>query len=143
MTWWLWAIAGFGLLFLELLTPGGFFLLFFGVGAIIISLLVALAPGVDPWLQWLIFGIISPVMVILFRQRLADAMGSTPSKGDRDSIIGNIAIAKGEIAPGGYGKVEYRGTEWNAKNSGATPITNGARCKITELADLQVTVVGE
>ena len=37
--WWFWVLLGFLLLFLELVTPTGFFLLFFGVAAVLVGLL--------------------------------------------------------------------------------------------------------
>jgi regulator of protease activity HflC (stomatin/prohibitin superfamily) len=35
MGWWIWIVLGLVLLLGELVTPGGFYILFFGVGAII------------------------------------------------------------------------------------------------------------
>ena len=37
--WWAWFILGAVLLALELMTPGGFFLLFFGAAAIVVGTL--------------------------------------------------------------------------------------------------------
>ena len=37
MIWWYWMVLGLLLLGLELATPGGFFLLFFGVGALLVG----------------------------------------------------------------------------------------------------------
>jgi len=34
MVWWLWVLLGLGLLTFEVLTPGGFFALFFGLAAL-------------------------------------------------------------------------------------------------------------
>ena len=41
MQWWHWAVLGLGLGLLELATPGGFFILFFGIGALLVSAAVA------------------------------------------------------------------------------------------------------
>ena len=43
MAWWLWVLLGFALVLCELLTPGGFFFLFFGLGAVAVGALVWLA----------------------------------------------------------------------------------------------------
>ena len=37
MQWWHWAVLGLVLGLLELATPGGFFIVFFGVGAMLVS----------------------------------------------------------------------------------------------------------
>ena len=34
MSWWLWLVLGLGLTALELLSPGGFYLIFFGLSLI-------------------------------------------------------------------------------------------------------------
>ena len=39
MTWWTWLLLGLVLAALELATPGGFFILFFGLGAIVVGIL--------------------------------------------------------------------------------------------------------
>ena len=38
MTWWMWVALGLVLGAIELATPGGFFVIFFGVGAVIVGL---------------------------------------------------------------------------------------------------------
>ena len=40
MTWWLWEVLGLALAAIELATPGGFFVIFFGISAIVIGALV-------------------------------------------------------------------------------------------------------
>ncbi len=41
LAWWTWLIAGFALMFAELLLPTGFFLFFFGVGSVLTALFAA------------------------------------------------------------------------------------------------------
>ena len=41
MDWWIWILFGLLLLLVELVTPGGFYILFFGIGAVIVGILVA------------------------------------------------------------------------------------------------------
>ena len=43
MLWWAWLLVGFLLVAAELLTPGGFYLLFFGLGGIAVGLLGLIA----------------------------------------------------------------------------------------------------
>jgi inner membrane protein len=35
MEWWIWLVGGMLLLLVEIVTPGGFYFLFFGVGALL------------------------------------------------------------------------------------------------------------
>ena len=41
MAWWIWVLGGLVLLLAEVLTPGGFFVVFFGAGAILVGALKA------------------------------------------------------------------------------------------------------
>ena len=64
MEWWLWVVLGFGLLGCELLNPGGFFFLFFGLGAIVVGALAGLGVATEAWVQWLLFTVVSLVCLI-------------------------------------------------------------------------------
>jgi membrane protein implicated in regulation of membrane protease activity len=70
MEWWLWVILGFLMMVAELLTPGGFYLLFFGVGAVIVGSLDALGWAGPAWTQWLLFSLLSVVCLLVFRRPL-------------------------------------------------------------------------
>jgi hypothetical protein len=37
MAWWLWALVGLVLVGVEVVTPGGFFVIFFGVAALVVA----------------------------------------------------------------------------------------------------------
>ena len=77
MTWWLWVLVGFVLLGLEALTPGGFFVLFFGLAAVLIGLLGALGLSGPAWVQWLLFSLLSVGSLVLFRRRLVERLSTT------------------------------------------------------------------
>jgi inner membrane protein len=131
-TWWMWLIAGSALLVLEIVTPGGFYFLFFGIGAIVVGLLSGLGIAGPAWMEWLLFAIISIIALALFRQPLLRKL-KTPDRAV-DSMVGEEAIAMGTIAIAGMGKAELRGSVWNARNAGDTVIAVGQRC-IVERVD--------
>lgn len=134
MEWWLWVLIGLVLLLAEVLTPGGFFLFFFGCAAGLVGALVALGALPEFWQQGAVASVASVVAIALFRQPLKERF-TPPSPGvPVDSMIGEVAIASGDIAPGGTGKVEMRGTAWNARNIGPAPLASGQRCRV-ELVD--------
>src|SRR5262245_9659366 len=70
MAWWVWILVGLGLLGFEILTPGGFFVLFFGLGAIVVGALTGLGLTGPAWVQWLLFSLLSVGSLLLFRPRL-------------------------------------------------------------------------
>ena len=55
MIWWYWMLLGLVLLGAEMVTPGGFYILFFGLAALIVGSLTGLGFTQAEWLQWLLF----------------------------------------------------------------------------------------
>ena len=50
MTWWYWLVLGLVLVALEMASSGGFYIIFFGVAAVVVALLAATglaAPSLD------------------------------------------------------------------------------------------------
>jgi len=74
--WWGWFIVGFALLLLELSSPGGFYFLFFGIGAISVRVLAWLEIVREAWVQLTFFSIFSIVTSIFVRRRLLVALWS-------------------------------------------------------------------
>ena len=129
-TWWFWVLLGLGLLFLELITPTGFYLLFFGVAAVLVGLLAAVGLDGPAWLQWLLFSLLSIGSLLLLRGRLQERMRSVaPTQPDND-LVGGTAESLENIAVDGYGQVELRGTSWRAKNVGSEPIAQAESCQV-------------
>ena len=73
LNWWMWAALGLVLAGMELFAPGGFFIMFFGVGALATALTLALTDLAAVW-QWLLFTAVSVVSLLVFRRRLLDRM---------------------------------------------------------------------
>ena len=55
MPWWMWVVGGLVLFILEVWTPTGFFLTFFGIGAILVGALARIGAVESDWMQWLLF----------------------------------------------------------------------------------------
>ena len=86
MLWWHWAVLGLVLAALELASPGGFFIIFFGVGALVVGLLTFLGVGGPAWLQWLLFTILSLAALKLFRDPLLRHMRTGTATGPVDAL---------------------------------------------------------
>jgi inner membrane protein len=139
MTYWIWIVLGLVLLGLELLTPGGFFMMFFGVAAIIVGLLVSFGLLASVPLQLLVFAVMAIAALILFRRKLLALVGPVPER-KVDSLIGQTAMALEDIGAGAAGKVELRGTSWGARNIGRTSISKGAACRVEQVDGLSLSV---
>jgi membrane protein implicated in regulation of membrane protease activity len=145
MDWWLWIIVGLVLLAAELLTPGGFYLLFFGMSAIVVGLMHLFGIAGPEWLQWLLFSGFSVASIAFLRKPLVDkfsAQGAVPGAAtvDTDTLIGEVAVAAEDIASGDIGRVEMRGSAWRACNRSPRTISSGQRCVVERVDGLKLDV---
>ncbi len=143
MEWWMWLVVGLGLMVIELATPSGFFIMFFGLGALTVGILSRLGVTGPVWMEWLLFTVTSVVYLLLFRGRLQQVVQQATRATEVDTLIGELAVPKERILPGAVGRVELRGTLWNARNNGSEPIEPGRRCRVVGVDGLLVFVQPE
>jgi len=143
LLWWHWLVIGLLLVLAELATPGGFFVMFFGVAALIVGALSGLGVGGPMWVQLLMFSVISVVSLLLFRTRLLTSMQVDPQAPEVDSLVGEIGELEGAIAPGQIGKIEVRGAAWTARNATASELPRGTRCRVVRVKGLMLEVEPE
>ncbi len=143
MAWWTWVVFGLALLAGEMTTPGGFYLLFFGIGAVLVGLTVATGVVSELWQEWLIFTLLSVISLLVFRKKLLHKFTHSAESKSVDSFVGDIALASNVLEPNQVGKVEYRGTTWNARNVGMSSLHKGQRCVVERVDGLQLSVRAE
>jgi membrane protein implicated in regulation of membrane protease activity len=141
MEWWAWVILGFVLLAAEMVSAG-LFLMFFGVGGIVVGALVRFHVIELAWMQWLAFSVVSLGSMALLRKPLQHRLKINVHK-DQDTMLGERAVASQEIASGGIGKVELRGSTWQARNIGASAVKSGAGCLVEKVEGITLLVRGE
>lgn len=135
MSWWIWLAGGLVLLVLELATPSGFFVMFFGLGALTVGALVGLGLDAPAWLQWLLFPVLSVCYLGLFRRKL-QSYTRMPPQAPVDSLVGDLAVPQERILPGQVGRVEVRGSAWSARNDTTSPIEPGTRARVVRVEGL-------
>ena len=140
MSWWLWVLFGIALLVVEMLTPGGLFALFFGVGALATA--VAAGLGAPAVAQWLAFTVISLGLLATLRRTLQEKLRARPGA-PVDSLVGEEVVLLGEIPAGGEGKAELRGVPWKARAASGGPLREGQRCKVERVDGLTLWVRAE
>ena len=91
MNWWLWLAGGLALVVAELVTPSGFFIIFFGLGALTVGVLATLEILTSGWMQWLVFTVLSVAYLLLFRGRF-QARFEMPPPPNVDSLVGGLAV---------------------------------------------------
>lgn len=136
MIWWAWVLLGLALLAGELLTPGGFFLAFFGVSALLVGILVSLGLMPSPALQWLLFSVISVLALLVLRRPLMRWLQPLLAGRQVNELVDETAIALDEIAPGSIGRAELRGSPWQARNVGDVALRPAQRCRIQRIDGL-------
>lgn len=142
--WWGWFTFGFLLLLLELASPGGFYFFFFGVGAICVGVLAWLSILTETWVELTVFSIVSVIASLLFRKPLLARFGPKSVDTVVDSLVGEACtVMDNNIEIGGIGKVELRGTAWNARNGSNRALTRGDRCKVERVDGLSLLVTRE
>lgn len=134
---------GLILIALEMAAAGGFYIIFFGIAAVLVGALVLAGVGGSVWVQLLLFSILSVLSLLFFRSPMMRLMKMDRDGVDVDSLVGETAIAKEAIAPGAVGRVELRGTAWTARNRGRAPLSSGARCVVVGVDRLTLFVEAE
>lgn len=133
-----WFLLGVTFLVLEALTPG-FFLLFFGLGAWLVSLTFFFLPFdvvKNPNFQWLLFIVVSVAGLLIFRHkvktffqgRLARTDNMEDTLAQAQYLNREVTVLK-EVGPESPGLVELNGTNWQALTNG--PVLNpGQRARV-------------
>ena len=144
--WWHWIVLGLLLVVGELATPGGFYIIFFGIAAIIVGFVAALgADRPDSWisslpLHVLLFSTLAVALLLLFRARLLKWFQLEPAGAARRRARGRDGTVTETLTPGSIGKVELRGTSWSARNISSEHSHPGRACRVTGVDGLMLHV---
>lgn len=144
MIWWHWLLLGMALLAAEMMTPGGFYLLFFGLAAMAVGALTGFDLVEQGWVQWLLFSGLSIASLLSIRGPLLARIKAREPKGqDVDSLVGETAVPLEDLAPGGIGKAELRGTTWSVHNAGPSVLVKGQRGRVKRVDGLTLWIVAD
>lgn len=125
-------------------TPGGFYVLFFGLAALVVGALAGFGWLATAWLQWLLFSILSVISLFLFRNSLLVWMKAHEPVGrEVDAIAGETAMLMEALLPGQLGKAELRGSTWNVRNTGSVVLNKGQRVRVERVDGLTLWVKSE
>jgi membrane protein implicated in regulation of membrane protease activity len=111
----IWFIIGFALFLLEFVLPG-LILFFFAVGAWIVAIL-SLFVDLSINLQLIIFLVSSVLTILLFRKWVKKIIWTRKHSSEiEDEFLGKTGKAETYISPGKNGKVDFKGTSWDARS---------------------------
>jgi membrane protein implicated in regulation of membrane protease activity len=137
----MWFALGLVLLLIELATPSGFFVMFFGLGAITVGVLQGIGLLGSALTHWFVFTALSVIYLLLFRGRIQKGVDQPPA--NIDTLVGELAVPRERILPGQVGRVDLRGSLWNARNDASALIDAGQRCRVTRVDGLMLYVQPE
>jgi membrane protein implicated in regulation of membrane protease activity len=143
MLWWHWLVLGLVLIALEMAAAGGFYIIFFGVAAVIIALLQLLGIAGPTWVQLLLFSALSIASLLFFRNPIMRRLNLGAGAADIDTLATENGTVLEAMPPGANGRVEVRGTAWSARNVGTMPLADGARCVVVRSDRLTLLVKAE
>ncbi len=131
-------MIGLVLILSEFAVPQ-FVVFFFGLGALLNALLVALVPGLQPRipLQILLWAVTSGVSLAFLRRYAARWFRGDDLKPgtEGDNATGETAVVTERIAPTQPGRIRFRGTTWEAKSFDET-IAEGTTVTILQQESL-------
>lgn len=131
MSWWGWVVMGSILLGAELaLVNAEFYFVCIGVASIITGLLTALAPGVEPWVQWAMFAFLVLLSLVALRKRVHDLVKGHPQGVDTGPTPGGVVVVPVVLAPGQTCQAEHAGSFWTIRNDGPVVLHAGAKARI-------------
>ncbi len=104
--WWHWIVGGIGLVIAELVIPS-FFIIWFGLGALLVGLLM-LAIDLSPTAQLGVWSIASLAMVVLWFRVFKQSFVKTRAGTADGEVIGEIGLLVSAVAPFERGKVRFQ-----------------------------------
>jgi inner membrane protein len=143
IAWWHWLALGLVLVAMELAVSGGFYILFFGVAAIVVSALSLLGAAGPLWTQVLLFSVLSVMSLLFFRSPLLRWLKLDRTSPDVDSLVGETGVTLDDIPPGEIGRAELRGTVWTARNVSTSALPKGRRCVVARVDRLTLLITPE
>lgn len=133
--WWYWIVAGVALLLCELAIPV-FVLVWFGLSAILVGILLAILPSVSLTVQLALWLILSIVLVFYWFRIFKPSHHKTRIGMADANLIGEVGLLTRPVAPFQKGEVRFQkpllGSEvWNC--IAEEEISAGERVRIVEV----------
>lgn len=105
--WWMWIVGGITLIIAELAIPA-FFVIWFGLGALLVGLLMLLFPELSATAQIATWTLASLALVILWFKVFKQSFQKTRIGTADGEVIGEVGLLVGAVAPFARGKVRFQ-----------------------------------
>lgn len=105
--WWHWAVGGIALILAELAVPA-FVLIWFGLGGLVVALLVAVLPQVGLTAQLAVWLLVSLALVLLWFRLFRPNSHKTRVGMSDVNIVGEVGMLMRGVAPFEKGEVRFQ-----------------------------------
>lgn len=105
--WWTWIVGGVALMLTELALTS-FFVIWFGLGAFLVGLLMLVMPSLSLTAQLGIWLLASLILVILWFRLFRQNRNKTLIGSATGEVLGEIGLLVGAVAPFERGKVRFQ-----------------------------------
>jgi inner membrane protein len=139
MAWWFWIVLGAVLLAAEVIISADFYLVFFGIAGLVVGLLAVFGVALPVWGQWLLFAGLAIAGLVIYRGRWKRKL-MTADREMLPELEGELCVTREDIAPGARGRVDLRGSAWDAQNDDSAPLAAGERCVVARVDGLTLHV---
>jgi hypothetical protein len=105
--WWHWAVLGIGLIIAELAIPA-FFIVWFGLGALLVSFVLLVAPSMSLTAQLLTWTLASVAMVVIWFRIFKPGLHKTKIGMSDSNIVGEVGMLIRAVEPFQKGQVRFQ-----------------------------------
>ncbi|MFA7281691.1 MAG: NfeD family protein [Sterolibacterium sp.] len=105
--WWHWAVAGIALILAELAVPA-FVLVWFGLGGLVVALIVLMLPQIEVTAQLSVWLVVSVALIVLWFKLFKPNFHKTRVGMSDANLIGEIGLLTREVAPFQKGEVRFQ-----------------------------------
>ncbi len=136
LLWWHWLVIGISLIGLELVIPS-FTIIWFGLGGLLVALLVFLFPAIPVWLQLLLWTVASVLFTVIWFRYLRPGKNNTHSGQSKEAIVGETGmIIRGTTDSYAKGVVRFRiailgADEWTCYSD--APLEQGVNVRVDDI----------
>ncbi|MDR1423831.1 MAG: NfeD family protein [Azoarcus sp.] len=133
--WWHWIVGGIVLVVLELVLPS-FFIIWFGLAALLVGLLTLIAPGTPLAAQLFLWAAASAALTVLWFRVFRRINDKTRRSAATRDVIGEAGVLVQAVTPSARGKVRFQrpilgADEWLC--AADSEIAAGTRVKIVSV----------
>ena len=105
--WWHWVVLGIVLMLLELAVPA-FFLMWFGLGAVVVGILLLVFPGITLPFQVIAWTLSSLLFIWLWFKVFKPNIHKTRAGLSRGTFIGEVGLVTRDIRPYEKGQIRFQ-----------------------------------